>query len=114
MTDEVASLVKRLRTMAGIGWNPIGDEAADRIEELENQRDYQAELATELFDKAIELNKEVNGLMELLRKDRQRIEELEAVVDAAKYIQSCIDRGCHSMETVPDLREALAALEDRE
>ena len=32
MTDD---LVKRLRTMAGIGWNPIGDEAADRIEELE-------------------------------------------------------------------------------
>jgi hypothetical protein len=32
MNDD---LVKRLRTMAGIGWNPIGDEAADRIEELE-------------------------------------------------------------------------------
>ena len=28
-------LVKRLRTMAGIGWNPIGDEAADLIEQLE-------------------------------------------------------------------------------
>lgn len=27
-------LVKRLRTMAKIGWNPIGDEAADEIERL--------------------------------------------------------------------------------
>lgn len=35
MTDKVASLVRRLRTMAGIGWNPIGDEAADRIVALE-------------------------------------------------------------------------------
>jgi hypothetical protein len=34
MSDD---LVKRLRTMAGIGWNPIGDEAANRIEELEKQ-----------------------------------------------------------------------------
>lgn len=31
----IDNLVKRLRTMAGIGWNPIGDEAADRIEKLE-------------------------------------------------------------------------------
>lgn len=36
MTDN---LVKRLRTMAAIGWNPIGDEAADRIEELKNALD---------------------------------------------------------------------------
>jgi hypothetical protein len=28
-------LLKRLRTMSAIGWHPIGDEAADRIEELE-------------------------------------------------------------------------------
>lgn len=27
-------LVKRLRTMAKTGWNPIGDEAADEIERL--------------------------------------------------------------------------------
>jgi len=31
------SLLKRLRTMAGIGWNPIGDEAADEIERLERR-----------------------------------------------------------------------------
>ena len=35
MSEQVGSLVQRLRTMAGIGWNPIGDEAADRIEQLE-------------------------------------------------------------------------------
>jgi len=28
-------LLKRLRTMSAIGWHPIGDEAADRIEQLE-------------------------------------------------------------------------------
>lgn len=29
------TLVRRLRTMAAIGWNPIGDEAADEIERLQ-------------------------------------------------------------------------------
>ena len=43
MTDD---LVKRLRTMAGIGWNPIGDEAANRIEELEKSiRNMQQDVA---------------------------------------------------------------------
>jgi hypothetical protein len=32
-------LVKRLRTMAKTGWNPIGDEAADEIERLRSERD---------------------------------------------------------------------------
>ena len=27
--------IRRLRTMAAIGWNPIGDEAADEIERLQ-------------------------------------------------------------------------------
>ena len=39
MTDD---LVKRLRTMAGIGWNPIGKEAADEIERLTKKCDMQA------------------------------------------------------------------------
>lgn len=31
------SLVSRLRTMAVIGWNPIGAEAADEIERLQSK-----------------------------------------------------------------------------
>jgi hypothetical protein len=31
------TLIARLRTMGATGWNPIGDEAADKIEELEQQ-----------------------------------------------------------------------------
>lgn len=33
--DGEVSLIKRLRSMAASGWNPIGNEAANRIEELE-------------------------------------------------------------------------------
>lgn len=35
--DTKYPLVKRLRTMAAIGWNPIGDEAADEIERLQSK-----------------------------------------------------------------------------
>ena len=67
-----------------------------------------AEYIEELHDEIVTLNE----LAKLRYCDMQtKIERLEAVVDAAKYVQSCIDRGCHSMETVPDLREALAALD---
>ena len=41
MTEENTkySLVSRLRTMAAIGWNPIGDEAVDEIERLQTKVD---------------------------------------------------------------------------
>jgi hypothetical protein len=35
--EQAKSLVGRLRCMAQIGWNPIGDEAADRIQALEQE-----------------------------------------------------------------------------
>jgi hypothetical protein len=61
MTDD---LVKRLRTMAGIGWNPIGDEAADRIERLERElkeerrsREVAAAKAWEFSERIKELEK---------------------------------------------------------
>lgn len=39
MTEENTKypLIRRLRTMAAIGWNPIGDEAADEIERLQTK-----------------------------------------------------------------------------
>ena len=89
----MSGLIKRLRKNGTDQYDPCGlcDEAADEIERLKT-RD------------AVFLEK--------ITEQDAEIERLQAVVDAAKYIQSCIDRGCHSMETVPDLREALAALED--
>ena len=42
-------LVKRLRTMAKTGWNPIGNEAADEIERL-RVRVAELERALEVFE----------------------------------------------------------------
>ena len=38
---------------------------------------------------------------------------LLAVAVAAEYVQDCINRGCHSMETVSDLRYALDKLREK-
>lgn len=40
------------------------------------------------------------------------MQDLLDVAVAAEYVQGCINRGCHSMETVPDLRYALDKLRE--
>jgi hypothetical protein len=68
MTDD---LVKRLRTMAGIGWNPIGDEAADRIEKLELDLHFQ---------KLQKVEWACYACIEKSEFDAARIEQLEAAL----------------------------------
>ena len=54
----------------------------DLIERLRDpkERVYPDDLMDEAADRIERLDKDVNGLMELLRKDRQRIERLEEIV----------------------------------
>ena len=72
MTDD---LVKRLRTMAGIGWNPIGDEAADRIEKLELDLHFQ---------KLQKVEWACYACIEKSESDAARIEKLTA--DIREYV----------------------------
>ena len=60
MSEQVGSLVQRLRTMAGIGWNPIGYEAADRIEQLERSL-YQLQQVNLANSELIEQLEEIVG-----------------------------------------------------
>ena len=52
MTEENTkyTLVRRLRTMAAIGWNPIGDEAADEIERLQSKVNILLDAASQAAD----------------------------------------------------------------
>jgi hypothetical protein len=72
MTND---LVKRLRTMAGIGWNPIGDEAADHIEKLELDLHFQ---------KLQKVEWACYACIEKSESDAARIEKLTA--DIREYV----------------------------
>jgi len=91
MTDD---LVKRLRKGVVCGDDPIVDEAADRIEQLDASSEGWKEIADEYFDAICERNTRIekleeqahyaNGVADLAVKHRdyaeQRVEKLEAAL----------------------------------
>lgn len=91
--DENFSLVKRLRTMTALGWNPIGDEAADKIQELESELLEQAriigmsgEREADLLGKIDRLEREIAGLKAMIPQPhviRELVNKLRDI--AVKY-----------------------------